>query len=338
MSAPDSLNSTSHESLQAFCLRNPDSPACDDVPNFYSYHIDIAANAAFLAIFAASLLGYAVTLAVTRRGVAFNVAVMLGLVCEVLGYAGRIMSWRNPWDENGFLMQICCLTIGPAFMAAGIYLCLRRIVSAFGPENSRIPPEYYTRIFIPCDVISLILQATGGGMAAVAFHGNDSSTMGTHIMVAGLSFQVATIVGFILASLDFALRTYRASPSALASDPALVHMRGTRRFRGFLAALVLSTLCILWRSAFRVAELSEGWSGPIISKQGLLIGFEGVLIVVAVLALNLFHPVICAPELFARGGGLTGVWSFRRKTQDGGEKTPKRNGHNEEIKDSSDSA
>jgi hypothetical protein len=27
-----------------------------------------------------------------------------------------------------------------------VYLCLRRIVSAFGPENSRLPPEYYTRI------------------------------------------------------------------------------------------------------------------------------------------------------------------------------------------------
>lgn len=140
MGAPDPDN------LQVFCLHNPDSPVCDHVPNFYDYRIDLAANAAFLAIFAASLLGYAVTLAVTRRGVAFGVALMLGLVCEIIGYAGRIMSWQNPWDENGFLMQICCLTIGPAFMAASIYLCLRRIVSAFGPENSRIPPEYYTRI------------------------------------------------------------------------------------------------------------------------------------------------------------------------------------------------
>lgn len=43
-------------------------------------------------------------------------------------------------------MQICCLTIGPAFMAGGIYLCLRRIVYAFGPENSRLKPEWYTRI------------------------------------------------------------------------------------------------------------------------------------------------------------------------------------------------
>ncbi|PNY29074.1 Sphingoid long-chain base transporter RSB1 [Tolypocladium capitatum] len=339
MSASNSLNTTAPVDMRTFCLHNPDSPDCDNVPSFYGYHINLAANAAFLGIFAASLLGYAVTLAVTRRGVAFNLALMLGLLCEILGYAGRVINWRNPWDENGFLMQICCLTIGPAFMAASLYLCLRRIVTAFGPENSRIPPEYYTRIFIPCDVVSLLLQATGGGMAAISFHNNDSNTTGTNIMVVGLSFQVATLVGFILASLDFALRTHRASASSLTSDPVFVRMRGTRRFKAFLAALALSTFCILWRSAFRAAELSEGWGGPIIRKQGLFIGFEGVLIIVAALALNVFHPIICAPELFASGGGLKGMWFVRRKGQHGGEKKARGKGNNEGTnEDSSDTA
>lgn len=114
--------------------------------SFYEYKIDLAPNAAFLAIFSVSLLGFFGVWIATRRGTAFNVAMILGLICEILGYVGRILSWQNPTYENGFLMQICCLTIGPAFMAAGLYLCLRRIVSAFGPENSRISPEYYTRI------------------------------------------------------------------------------------------------------------------------------------------------------------------------------------------------
>ncbi|KAJ6443845.1 RTA1 like protein family [Purpureocillium lavendulum] len=317
---PEVLNGTLSPSR--YCFEHPtDNPAlCDHVGSFYAYRIDIAANAAFLGLFAASLLGYAAVLALRRgRGLAFALAMILGLVCEVLGYAGRVMSWRNRWDENGFLMQICCLTIGPAFMAAGLYLCLRRIVTAFGPENSRIPPEYYTRIFIPCDVVSLVLQATGGGMAAVAFHGSRSATTGTNIMIAGLSFQVFTILCFIAASLDFALRTHRRQKQQHQQgqeahhDPRLVHMRQTLRFRLFLGALALATFCILWRSAFRVAELSEGWSGPIIGKQGLFIGFEGVLIVVAVYALNVFHPVLCAPELFEGGGGLKGMWFSRRR-------------------------
>lgn len=143
---PSVLNGTVPPSR--YCFEHPDYDVlCDHVGSFYSYRIDIAANAAFLGLFAASLLGYAAVIVARRgRGLAVGLAMILGLVCEVLGYAGRVMSWRNRWDENGFLMQICCLTIGPAFMAAGLYLCLRRIVTAFGPENSRIPPEYYTRI------------------------------------------------------------------------------------------------------------------------------------------------------------------------------------------------
>jgi hypothetical protein len=132
--------------LQRFCSETPAAALCEHVQSFYEYRINLAANLAFLIIFALSFLGFAIVLAMKRTAVAFNIAMMLGVVCEVLGYAGRVISYYNQWQDLGFLIQICCLTIGPAFMAAGIYLCLRRIVAAFGPENSRIAPEYYTRI------------------------------------------------------------------------------------------------------------------------------------------------------------------------------------------------
>lgn len=171
--------------------------------------------------------------------------------------------------------------------------------------------------FIPCDVVSLILQAVGGAMAATAAHSHDSADIGSNIMVGGLAFQVFTMLVFITASLDFALRTYRRhkalGSAALSQDPALVRMRSTLRFKLFLGALALASLLILWRSAFRVAELSEGWTGPIMADQGMFIGFEGVLIVVAVLVLNVFHPGICAKELFEVGGGLKGCWGMRKK-------------------------
>ena len=118
---------------------------CPIDSSYYFYRVSLAANATFIALFAISLIGFLVTYAVTRRATAFTFAVSAGVILEVIGYAGRIMSWKNQWEENGFLMQIVCLTIAPAFIAGGIYLCLRRIVYAFGPENSRIAPETYTR-------------------------------------------------------------------------------------------------------------------------------------------------------------------------------------------------
>lgn len=127
-------------------LRNCTVETCPIDSSYYFYRVSLSANAAFLALFSISLLGYLITYAVTRRALAFSVAMLSGVILEVLGYVGRIMSWQNQWNDNGFLMQIVCLTIAPAFMAGGIYLCLRRIVYAFGPENSRISPEAYTRI------------------------------------------------------------------------------------------------------------------------------------------------------------------------------------------------
>ncbi|RGP67201.1 hypothetical protein FLONG3_8596 [Fusarium longipes] len=317
---PDLANQTwiDQGGLFYYCFKNPKSPYCEDVPGYYQYRIDLAPNAAFLAIFTASLIGYIVTWTITRRGTAFNIALILGLICEVIGYAGRIMSWQNRWSENGFLVQICCLTIGPAFMAAGVYLCLRRIVSAFGPENSRLPPEYYTRIFIPCDVISLVLQALGGAMASIASHQHKNADTGSNIMIAGLAFQVVTILSFIACSADFALRTIRRrralGDTALDQCPEIVKVRSSPWFKAFLGALSLATFCILWRSAFRVAELSKGWEGPIMGDQYMFVGFEGILIVVAVVALNVFHPAICMRELLdLDDGGLKGLWGFRRQ-------------------------
>ncbi|KAI9748472.1 MAG: hypothetical protein M1835_001782 [Candelina submexicana] len=222
-----------------------------------------------------------------------------GCALEVLGYIGRIMEHHNPFLENGFLMQIVCLTIAPAFLAAGIYLCLSRIVTTFGAQNSRIAPLTYSRFFIPCDVISLMLQAAGGGIASVASHTNRSTKTGDHIMVAGLSFQVATLFAFILLCADFGIRTLqrmRKLGAAQALDPTHAKLRASRAFRGFLVALALATLCIFIRSVYRLAELSEGWRGALMKNQALFIGLEGVMVIVAVLVLNAFHPGICFRE------------------------------------------
>ena len=68
------------------------------------------------------------------------------------------------------MIQIVCLTIAPAFYAAGIYFCLSRIVIVFGEENSRVSAKTFPVFFIICDSVSLLLQCIGGGMAASSIH------------------------------------------------------------------------------------------------------------------------------------------------------------------------
>ncbi|RQM07441.1 hypothetical protein DH86_00002911 [Scytalidium sp. 3C] len=281
---------------------------CPIDSSYYFYRVSLAANTVFIVLFGISLLGFVSTFALTRRAFAFHVAMISGVILEVLGYAGRIMSWQNQWNENGFLMQIVCLTIAPAFLAAGIYLCLRRIVYAFGPDNSRITPEAYTRIFIPCDLASLLLQAAGGGIASAASHQNKNPQVGNDIMIVGLSVQVFTLLIFILLCLDFARRTYTRYRSlgdaAFDQNPHFRSLREGWRFKGFLVALSLATICIFWRSVYRVAELSEGWTGNLIRHQWLFLGFEGVMVIVACLSLNVFNPAYTFQEGMAGLGGI----------------------------------
>ena len=126
-------------------------------------------------------------------------------------------------------------------------------------------------------------------------------------MVAGLAFQVFTLLVFICLSLDFGVRTfgrYRQLGAAQTFDERHARLRESKRFNGFLIALAFATLCIFTRSVYRVAELSEGWEGHLIKTQKYFIGLEGAIVSAAVLALNIFHPGFCFREGDAQRGML----------------------------------
>lgn len=156
--------------------------------------------------------------------------------------------------------------------------------------------------------MSLLLQAAGGGIASAASHSNKSPTIGDNIMVAGLAFQVFTLLIFMILCIDFALRTrkrYKAlGSSALDQNPLFIKMRHSWQFKGFLVALALATICIFWRSVYRVVELGEGWTGHLIRQQWLFVGFEGVMVIIACLALNAFNPAVMFKEAMTGLGGL----------------------------------
>jgi hypothetical protein len=151
-------------------------------------------------------------------------------------------------------------------------------------------------------VVSLILQATGGGMAASESKGSSGSVdTGNNIMIAGLAFQVFTLTIFIALAADFLIRVLRqrgslrpmrhtGSHDRVFASGSWIAMWGFTGFHGILASLALSTICIFWRSCFRVAELSDGWTGTLMGRQDLFIGFEGVMISIACLVLNFWHP------------------------------------------------
>jgi hypothetical protein len=87
--------------------------------------------------------------------------------------------------------------------------------------------------------VSLTLQGAGGGIAATAASGNLTQiNLGTNIMIAGLSFQVFSLLVFMVLCADFALRI-RKVPEPQRSEEYQV-LRGTRLFKGFLLGMLIN--------------------------------------------------------------------------------------------------
>jgi hypothetical protein len=136
------------------------------------YDPSLAGNALFLAVFSL-LLPLQLLLFIRYRTTGVSVALVIGLCLEIIGYTGRVLMHFNPFLKMNFLMYLIPLTIGPVFLAAAVYLCLSRIVvvyavNAQGEGFSTLKPRTYTILFICCDFASLVLQAVGGAIAAMA--------------------------------------------------------------------------------------------------------------------------------------------------------------------------
>lgn len=248
---------------------------CPISESIFQYKPSLAANAAFLAIFAASGITHVLQL-IFWRSYSFSIPMVLGCITEIIGYVGRLMLNDNPFNIDGFLIQICCITLAPAFYSAAIYFTIADIVRFFGPEASWIRPTHYAWIFIPCDIISLILQATGGGLASVAAQNEEDDKPGTNIMVSGLAFQVFSLLMFISLTLAFVWRAKRLrSHSKEYANDTMKPQVSRGRLALFAIPFSLAILTIFTRCVFRVAELSEGWDGDLIHDEATFIALEG---------------------------------------------------------------
>ncbi|KAF3922726.1 hypothetical protein ABW21_db0206508 [Orbilia brochopaga] len=270
---------------------------CPVSDSSYGYAPKLGFNVTLLVLFSLSTIGF-IVVGIWKKTWGFLVAMTLGGLLEITGYIGRVGGSNDPFNGLGgqsFLIQICCLTIAPACYAAGIYLCLARIVVAFGEDISRIKPRWYTYIFISCDFISLLMQSAGGAIASTA---NDKAgqTTGTNITIAGLSWQVFTMLLFMILCGEFAWQCYQRRDQF---DVQQATLRNSRKFRYFLIALGAATVFIFIRCVYRVAEMTQGWGGKLMSNETYFLSLEGLMVILAVLVLNVFHPGICFVESYA---------------------------------------
>ncbi|KXJ88949.1 RTA1 like protein-domain-containing protein [Microdochium bolleyi] len=265
----------------------------------FKYRPSMPASISFITAYSV-LLCLHVYLGFRWRSWWFTSCMALGCVEEIIGYAGRIIMYHNPFSFAGFMIQIVCIGGAPVFYTAAIYVTISMLVESLDVSLSRIPPKMYYIIFISADIVALVLQAAGGALSTTSA---GKSTEGNTLALAGLIFQVVVTFAFSIVFADYLVRYFRSQSrlrqqGAGTGAVAAATADDLRRLRIFTAFMSAAILLILARCLYRVEELREGYRGVMMTKESLFIGLEGVLIVLAASCLLVGNPgfVLAAPE------------------------------------------
>jgi hypothetical protein len=109
-----------------------------------------------------------------------------------------------------------------------------------------------------------MLQAVGGGLAGGAGSNAELRNKGTDLMIAGIVWQVATLIAFAGLVLDYVIRTWKHWNQV---DENAKNLLGQKRFRGFVFGVAVAFLAVFLRCIYRIAEMVGGWANPIMRDE-----------------------------------------------------------------------
>ncbi|KAF2161831.1 hypothetical protein M409DRAFT_27887 [Zasmidium cellare ATCC 36951] len=259
---------------------------CCLAQSYFLYRPDYSGNL-FYVIFFLAFIFPQVGLGIKYKTWGYMVGLFLGLVLEAIGYCSRIGLHQNPFSQGSFMLYLVGLTIAPVFITAGIYLCLSRLIILYGEDLSILPPRTLAVSFMTSDFLTLVMQGVGGVWAQTAHQKGENARPGLNLMIAGLLLQAISLGFFVVIGALFMLRVRRGMPD---QSPSKVFTRRRPLFKAFLGGLLLSTILILIRSIYRVAELWGGFKGKLWNDEADFMVLDGCMMGISVILLTAFHP------------------------------------------------
>ncbi|KAI1128027.1 RTA1-domain-containing protein [Nemania abortiva] len=265
---------------------------CDISESLYGYRPNLGINVVFVLVYISVAIYCVYLLAKRRQWIGYTIAILIGAWLEFLGYVFRVMGYSNPFRRISWIIQYSSLTMAPIFPTAATYVCIGQVAEYLGRGAFNIDPKLYLRIFITSDIIALTIQAGGGGISFTETSNvTGGITTGQGIVIGGLVIQVVSLAVFFVLFLGVVL------PSNILRPKVFGEMnKKEKRLRTFIMLIFLAILLIVGRSAFRVAEFSEGFFGSLVHDQVLFIIFDGIPIAIATAVMVIFHPMDMIPS------------------------------------------
>jgi len=252
---------------------------------YYGYDPSEAAAIAFLTLFALLTLVHLILNIVSRR--IWLVTTVIGGVGEIIGWVGRYRSSQplgNDYSDRSqanFLINVVSLSICPTFFSATCYGLLVLVVRDLGSDRARIRPRLLAIILIIADAVAILIQGAGGGLAGGADTFAKAQTA-ARVLLAGIVVQLACMVIFTAFTLDYVLR-------------ARTTTTWTWRRKLLVGGLLLASVLIIIRGAYRSAELKDGFLGDLAKEEPPFLGADAAMMVLCMLALAIAHPAITLP-------------------------------------------
>lgn len=157
----------------------------------------------------------------------------------------------------------------------------RLIITLQANHHAMIRPKWLTKVFVVGDVVSFFVQVGGDGMLMMA-KTEAAMTSANNIVVAGLLIQIAFFAFFILVAVLFNKRI-QARPTSMSNTMAEPWLK-------LLYVLYISSVLVLIRYVYRVAEYVQGSTGALQQKEIWLYLFDALPMAVVALLFCAFHP------------------------------------------------
>lgn len=264
--------------------------------NYYSPEVIKGSMYGYMPLMAPNAVGLALTgilflfqtiLGLYYRQWWFFVTWEIGVGFLVAGYALRIRAHFDLLCDECYKAQFCFFILAPAFIMAGVYYQMSKLATIYGLKFIKLKPMAYTGLFIACDVISIIIQAVGGGMSA-GTNDDNTSEAGRWIVVAGIAFQCFSMGLFIVLFTWFLYDVYRAPASEY--EPTHQKVRDRPLFKFLVPAVYICMAFVYTRSIYRLIELAQGWHGHLYLQEGYFLVLEGLMMILAISTMTIVYP------------------------------------------------
>ncbi|KAJ8117509.1 hypothetical protein OPT61_g1309 [Boeremia exigua] len=286
-------------------------PALDDPDAYvlYRYYPSQVAAIIFVVLFALTTIFHVFQL--IKRRTWYFIPLVVGGLFEVIGFVGRVLSKDDIWALGPFIMQSLLILVAPALFAASIYIILGRVILMVdGERYSMVRQKWLTKTFVAGDVLSFMMQGSGGGIMAMGTL--NSMELGEKIIVGGLFVQLIFFALFVCVAGDFHRRLIKDIPIKKRYTPGALFRRARHSrispsddpstailsreavhdlpWKRHLYVLYAASALILIRSIFRVIEYIQGNAGYLLSHEVFLYVFDATLMFLVMVLFNWVHP------------------------------------------------